>query len=186
MPQLSIGGLVLGKLPVIKKVQHGTITLDGTSATDTIDTVVTANSLLMFLGQTNAENDSWEEFLARIELTNSTTVTAYRDTDEADHDPVIKYCVVEFMPGIIKSNQSGTITITEPDTSDTAIINSVNKDKSFVSWLGRATTDTGTTVYRGRFGMANVELTNATTVTATRHDGYAYASILAYQVVEFY
>jgi len=126
MVQLSIGGLVLGKLPVIKSIQHGSVSIAEATAseTDTITSVDTNNSLILYNGKTgndgNIANASW--FFVRLELTNSTTVTATRD--EPFEDAVVTYCVIEFYPGIIKSNQSGSITMT--GTSNTATINAVN------------------------------------------------------------
>jgi len=191
MGKIAIGGLVLGKDPVIKKVQHGSITVDGTSSTDTIDAVVTANSLLMYLGQTftGGIGVGANKVLTRIELTNTTTVTAYRNTDNPGLDPVVQYCVVEFMPGIVKSNQTGTITVAYTSIPDekthTATINSVNKDKSFVSHLG-FTSDSGySTFSSARHVITNTELTDATTVTITR-TGYYTDTTAGYQVIEFY
>ena len=187
MVMITVGGVTFGKTPGLKSVQHGSITLDGTSSTDTIDAVVTANSLLLFLGQTNVNNSEWREMSARIELTDETTVTAYRNTDDAGKDPIIKYCVLEFYSGVIKSNQSGTITLTDPEYSDTATIDSVDTTKSCVSYLGAINDANSSYITYGNSTMTNITLTNATTVTTSRTAYYAAANVVVgYQVVEFY
>lgn len=83
----------------------------------------------------------------------------------------------------VKSIQSGSITIGASSTSNTATISSVDTAKSriaFKGYEGGAATDI-------RIGVANLELTNATTVTATRaaQDGTRTLTVY-FDVVEYY
>lgn len=85
--------------------------------------------------------------------------------------------------GGIKSVQRGVITFSSSNKTETATISAVDTSKAFVLW-GGAIDSAGTTSYGhpGRWA-ARVDLTNATTVTATKW--WAYASTISYQVVEF-
>lgn len=61
----------------IKSIQRGVITLSSvTSATATITAVVTAKTALRHLGATSDVGEAYS--LARINLTNTTTITATR------------------------------------------------------------------------------------------------------------
>ena len=86
---------VLARLPDIKNIQMGTITVDwaANSDTATITAVVLANSIILFLGHSggNAGRN------ARIELTNTTTVTAFANSTVSNQDTVVVgYLVLEF------------------------------------------------------------------------------------------
>lgn len=84
--------------------------------------------------------------------------------------------------GGIKSVQRGVITFEADSKTATATISAVDTSKAFVLWGGsindamNSFTDSGT-------WDARVDLTNSTTVTATKY--WKYESTLSYQVVEF-
>lgn len=86
----------------------------------------------------------------------------------------------QFAPNSIKSIQRGTISITGGNGSNTATITSVDTTKSLISFLGA-------TAYSGAAadGQGRVELTDATTVTASRTNTNNSA-VFGYQVVEYY
>lgn len=82
----------------------------------------------------------------------------------------------------IKSIQSGSINIGSSSTSNTATISSVDTAKSRIAFRGQAGGD-ATDI---RIGVANLELTNATTVTATRASQNGTRSLTVYfDVVEY-
>jgi hypothetical protein len=87
-----------------------------------------------------------------------------------------------YTPSSVISIQSGSITITDTNTSNTATITSVGTTTSAVTFTGQWGTDGANIIaYFGR-----VDLTNATTVTATRADGTAGGTLtVGYQVVSF-
>jgi len=96
-----------GVTAFVKNVQHGSITMDGETLSDTatIDAVVLANSYIIWSGtsQANSSEDAYYKSAVRLALTNTTTVTAnmgrlgYSNT-------IVKFCVVEFEEGVIKTN----------------------------------------------------------------------------------
>lgn len=151
-----------GSPSVIQSIQKGTITIAAglTSNTATISSVITGKSMLVYEGLSTTNNAStrYDRLVARIELTNGTTVTATRGV--VTGDVTVSYTVVEFASGV-NSIQSGSIVIAA--TTNTATISAVGAN-AFVLWLG-ATTAANPSNYTTSQGA--VELTNSTTVTAT-------------------
>lgn len=85
----------------IKSIQRGTISVTLTSgvgsATATITSVNTSKSTIELLGASQSSNPSYGTYTdsrARVELTNSTTVTAF--AAGANSPVVVGYQVVEF------------------------------------------------------------------------------------------
>jgi len=87
--------------------------------------------------------------------------------------------LTQFLPGSIKSIQRGTITIANSSTSNTATITAVVTAKSIISLLGTSSTETSAANL-----LARVELTNTTTVTATR-GGTTGSVTVRYLAVEY-
>lgn len=81
---------------VINSIQYGTVALTNgsTSATATITSVDTSKAVLINLGYTVSE-DTAKDALARLSLTNSTTVTATRGASV--NTCTVGFCVVEFV-----------------------------------------------------------------------------------------
>lgn len=80
----------------IKSIQRGTIEItagEGASDTATITAVVTAKTLLNYLGS-SCDNDSHVNADCKIVLTNSTTVTASRSGNAGA--VTVSYEVIEF------------------------------------------------------------------------------------------
>jgi hypothetical protein len=167
---------------LIKSIQTGTITIaSAASNTATVTAVDPNNSILLFGGNELANSTTPNIAYVRLDLTNSTTVTATRNTSSAN-STTANFVLIEFYPGVIKSVQRGTIA-TGAAASNTATITAVNTAKAWViglGWSTTGTTDGATRVYFCRF-----ELTNATTVTFRRNDA-TNACTGSYQVVEFY
>lgn len=184
MVVMNFAGVSFGKMPAVKRCQFGSISIaaSATSNTATITSVTTANSLLLYGGITPAvDAGEWKDIRVRLTLTNATTITAERTGNVAAID--ISYFIIEFYPGIVKSNQSGTIAIT--GTSNTDTITSVDTSKSICVYLGELVTTASTAIQYINSTLTRVTLTNATTVTGTR-DGSDNAATAGYQVVEFY
>lgn len=88
----------------------------------------------------------------------------------------------QFLPQTgIKTIQRGTITISAGNLTATATISSVTTGKTFLNWLGSTPTTVTDQYIRG---MARLDLTNSTTVTATRGNS-SDSGIVSYEVVEF-
>jgi len=160
----------------IKSIQSGTITIPpgSLSNTATINPVDTTRSLLLSLGY-KSNSTSATRCLARLELTNSTTITAARHGTPST--VTISFIIIEFISGI-KSNQHGEISVDDV-ASNTATINAVDTTKALVSHLAQSCDQIG--VDRG---LSTLTLTNSTTLTAEKLDTVGLA-IVSFQVLEF-
>jgi len=174
---------VTGSFTGFKSVQYVTIALANleTSKTATITSVDITKSVIIFLGQTTVSTDSnnLSDYMARIELTNATTVTAYRTND--NDDVTISCVVIEFDSAVINSKQSGTILISAGNTSNTATITAVNIAKSLLLYCGVITSYTGTVPIHA---FSRLALTNSTTITATRGNSSNSATV-GWNLIEF-
>lgn len=84
----------------------------------------------------------------------------------------------------IKSLQYGTIAMGSADTSKTATITSITTTKSILSWLGGVDSLNGG--FAGNSNQYRLELTNATTVTATRSSAVSANTItIGFLVTEY-
>lgn len=169
-----------GASSIIKSVQRGTIVMTTTSDTATIAAVDLENTRLRFLGfNNNNAADNIPDATVRIALTNATTITATRAASGAS-SPIVSYEVIEYLPGVIKSVQRGSIAILSA-ASNTATITQVNPAKSEIDFLGVQFPTTAT-----QREWAYVSLTNGTTVTGTRSSVAATTTTVGYQVVEWF
>ena len=169
---------------IVKSLTRFSITIGNgaTSNTATISAVDTANSAVFFnMWTTSYTGDAPRLYSPRVSLTNSTTVTASRDTADTATITVRGY-VIEFKPSAIASIQQSTVTLPSSTASNTATISSVNTSRSMLLYQGITNTTT-TTSPQGVF--SNIELTNSTTVTATRANGTTAVVTIGFCVVEF-
>jgi len=171
--------LTSGAGNAIRTIQRGTIVIPGasTSNTATITSVQFGNAIVAYLGCTVAGAENPSGSFARVTLTDATTVTATKGSGAGGQDDVtVSYEVIEFTSGVVKSIQRSTIA--GGAGTATATISAVNIAKSRVDYLGMSTSDTGA----DNTWIARLDLTNATTVTATKTVGGATTG---FQVVEF-
>lgn len=178
-----------GAQSLILSVQRGLITIanTATSGTATI-TAVDPNNAIVLYGGLNGNpptTDSQSTMWAIVTLTNSTTVTASRVG--STNSLYMPYQVIEFAPGVLRSLQSGTVTLLNV-SSNTATISAVNPAKAFVVFRGWTTTSgSDATSWDTRYQMPKHDLTSATVVTATTHvTNIAVTLTLAHTVVEFF
>lgn len=164
----------------IKAVQRSTVVIANAAATNTatITAVVTANTLLHFVGQMVSTGTVNKDGYARIDLTNTTTITATRIGTTGPL--TVSFEAVEYNPGPITLVQRGTIA-TASVTSNTATITSVTTATAQVDYLGNSNNDTG-----GDPGNAatRLTLTNATTITASTFAS-AVTQTTSYQVTDW-
>lgn len=176
--------VVAYRASTIKSVQRGTISLSGvTSNTATITAVDPNNTMLVMNGFTSDETASnYPRVFPLLQLTNATTVTASKQ--DATSTTVVSFEVIEFYPGVLRSSvQRGTIAITNAVLTATATITAVTTAKtmlSYTGWEAPPHQGGGEVVH----SVANIVLTNSTTLTATRLGGNGTLT-LGYQVVEF-
>lgn len=160
-----------------------TIPTGATSATATITSVNTSNAVIIWDGfVTTDANLVSNEVITRIELTNATTVTAYRNTSSAIYTTTTSATVIEFATSLVKTVQAGTITLSSAQTSNTATISSVSTSNATIIYLNLTSASTGTSA-PATFGT--LALTNSTTVTATRNATGSVAMTIGYMVLEF-
>lgn len=170
-------------IAIIQSVQHFSIAVNAGSAsnTATISSVTTANAFILYGGQSEDQAaDNPNQIHAGLTLTNSTTVTATRNSSSTT-SIVINGCVVEFKSGVINSNQSGTISLVSA-TSNTATISSVNTSLAFVHFQGNTYSSS---TAKPETVEARVTLTNSTTVTATVGVSGSTTNVVYYTVIEF-
>ena len=188
-PQKDLTGSALdsrvaqfGYRSLIRSIQRGSIVIGNTASsnTATITTVDTNNTALYLVcSSSDATVDKWDCVFGRLALTNATTITATRTGTTGDNQTYV-YEVVEYWPGVIKQVQRGTIALTGVG-SNTATITAVTTTKATLNCLGFLCTELSVP---NRI-MTRLELTNTTTITATRAVGTNNVTI-GYQVVEFY
>jgi hypothetical protein len=177
--------LLMNKQSIIKSIQTFEITIpvNATSNTATISSVDTTKSAIFFGGFTTADTGStYRLFMSRAELTNAITVTGYRDTLSATNTVTVRGTVVEFISDAVTSIQQGTIAIDASATSGTATINAVSTSLSVLFYLGLTVSTSGTSP---NSVFSRIDLTNATTVTATRASSSSAVVTVGYCVVEF-
>lgn len=150
-------------LNYMNSVQYGVITIaaSATSGTATIDAVGSL-AWVQIIGQNNnASADELSKVVARIDLTNSTTVTANRFT-AASNTVTVWFCVMDANSNLVESIQQGTVA-RAASTSGTATISAVDLTRSVVIWNGCSG---NATIAPSGTRMSAVDLTNTTTVTA--------------------
>jgi hypothetical protein len=161
-------------------VQQVSITIGNgaTSNTATI-TAVGAGAFIIWQGQTTTDSTTAASAFARIELTNSTTVTATRNTSSTDTVTINALVVDGDTTNLVKSVQSGTVSIASGSTSGTASISAVTNANTAIFYLGTSTAAAANLTR----DMCNVSL-SGTTVTAARNASNG-ACVVGFCVVEF-
>ena len=189
MVQISFGGLTFGKKAVIKSIQQGSIAITDSINTANINSVDLNNSILYVNGQfaTWDAGATTAEFSIRCFFTNATTVTAKRFKSTGAVDTTVRFTVVEYFPGYIKSRQFINKGLTT-GTIHTHTISSVNTAKSFIVCTGtEVETDVYTNSSDAERAWANALITNSTTVTVYCNLSAAgLQTTFSFQVIEFY
>lgn len=168
----------------IKSIQRGTITVGAgnLTATATITTVVPANTRLVWIGNSSTEDGTTSVPSAglRVDLTNSTTVTATRLATTGS--TIVSFEVVEYVTGMVRSVQRGTISVTNGNLSGTATFATTltNVDRATLDVLGW---NHNTALFLTQM-LARIAITNTTTLTMTRA-GSANELTAGYQVTEW-
>lgn len=165
----------------VTNIQQGSITIgaSSTSATATITSVDTTKSWIIYLGHICSLNaDQNDRASVKLTFTNSTTITANRNTNDGATVNVVRFVVITAETHLVQSVQTGSIAVTA-STAGTATISSVDLTRSAVFYLGETGVDSGAIIAR-RHGLT---LTNATTVTATANS--STTASVGYVVVQF-
>lgn len=156
-----------------------TIAASATSNTATI-TGVGSGAFILLQGYTTTDTSTTASSLPRIELTNSTTVTAFRGTSSTATVTVNAVIIDGDTTNLIKSVQKGTISFTTAQTTNTATISAVTNANAVVHFLGATSTA----------ASPNLEVNacflslSGTTVTATKLSAGS-AQTIGWIVIEF-
>ena len=168
---------------LIQSIQSGTITIAGTTDTATITAVdVTRSTLHYNGGQVDDTTSDTGIYLGRLTFTNATTITGTRTDSTGTMTQFFQ--VIQYWPGVIRSVQRGTITLTTAQSNNTATITAVQDTaRSRVEMLGISTLETN-----GALGAAiDIRMTNATTVQVIRGVvGSVGDTVVGFQVTEFW
>lgn len=175
-----------GSTPLgVVSVQHVNIIIPATAASSTATiSSVTPGLTSIFFGDfyTSVTGANGSTSAARIELTDSTTVTAYRNTADATRTVTVQACVVHWRSSTVESVQYGTTTIGVGNTSSTpAIPVAVDPARSVVMRLGATTSSTA---FTPDIMNATVELTSGSSLTVTR-GGASDSLTVGFCVVQF-
>lgn len=145
-------------------VQQVSITIanGATSGTATITTVGTG-AYIILQGQTTTDATTSLSAVARVELTNPTTVTAVRNTASTDTVTVNADVIDGDTTNFVKTVQHVTTTITTFNTTANSTITAVTNNNTFLTYLG-VSTASALTLTR----VWNDVTLSGTTLTATR------------------
>lgn len=176
---------VLSQKSIIKSIHPFEITIatSATSGTQTIPSVDTTRTAIFFGGFTTSNTTSTHrESLARAELTNATTITAYRDTASATHTVVVRGMAVEFEEWAVDKVQNDTVVIGSNVLTGTKTIANSNTGRTALVYLGHTYSSTSTSIQAamGRFAQ-----TDATTITATRGTANSGVVTMGFSAIEF-
>src|ERR1035437_10965241 len=105
-----------------------------------------AGAFILFLGVNPSElGTQCDDTMARIELTNNTTVTAIRGALGVGTTINVKAVVIDGdVVNFIKSIQHGTITFGTSDFTKTTSINSVTNSNTAIAYLGSSSATSST------------------------------------------
>lgn len=146
-------------------VQHFSVTIGTGKTTGTVTiNAVGANALIIYDGFNPTTTNNPAIGFARITLTNSTTITATRNTSDATNTISITGCIIDATSNLITSIQFGTVSIANTASSGTASISAVTNTNAATQLLGWSSDNT---TYSGVNEQPVISL-SGTTVTATR------------------
>lgn len=168
-PFIGSGGSAFtgGAAAIVKSIQSGTIVLANGVASNTStlpSAVVVANAVVIYGGQTSGVTAQSASAMAKLVLTNTTTVTATRIS--TTNAMTISFTVIEFEAGVIKSNQNFSVSLTAGNATGTATITATVVAKTWIVFRGCDLDNTTASSFNS--GLGYPVQTNTTTITATR------------------
>lgn len=164
-----------------------TIPTGATSATATISAVSSLAAILWCGFTTDNTGATGNSIFPRIELTNSTTVTAYRNTSSATLTVTVRGVVLDPAGSLsatpfVSSVQHGTIDLSGVQTSNTATITTVDLTRSTVIYQGYTMGGGGGNV---NSSTCYLDLQDASTVRARRASSGLVTMRVGFSVWEF-
>ena len=160
-----------------------TIASGATSNTAAISQVGTG-AFIVFQGVNSSDTANLGDSNARIELTNTTTITAFRSISGTSQTVVVNAVIIDGdATNLIKSVQSGTVTFTTSSTTGTAAINPVTNANTAIFFLGVEGSGSAIGVNDNEF--KSIVSLATTTVTVTRNTANLQVPTVGFIVVEF-
>lgn len=171
-----------GASSLVTSGQQGSITIplsgSANSNTSTISSVDLTRSIILWGGVLPSAYNRNDLDGIRVALTNATTVTATRSGVSAGVS-YTTYSVMEFQPGVIRSVQRGTSTMSSTTIHNTITV--VNLAKTFFTFLGISDSDVSSTT---QWLNAYMYFVNSTDLAVQVYT--ASSQVVGWQVVEFY
>jgi len=164
-------------------IQYVSISIGATNTSGTATiSAVGSGAYIIWLGQKFSTSSTSETTgLGRVELTNSTTVTAYRNS--AGNTLTVNALVVDGdTTNLVKSVQKGTLAFAGSNTTKTATISAVTNNNTVINYPGLTSASNATDqlqIFQVRLSLSG------TTVTGARNTSTSNALTVGYQVVEF-
>ena len=164
-------------------VQHFNITIANGQTQGTASILpVSSRASIGFGGySSNVTTTQGNTSSARVELTDTTTVTAYRDTLDAARTVSVVGCVIDWAAGMVNSVQRGVINIGLGSSSATGTITAAS-GVGIENYLGRTTNSTAIDPSIMEVG---IDLTNPTTITANRGAASLDTLAVGYEFIDF-
>src|SRR5579872_3144808 len=116
MSQATIQSIQVGNIVIAAGSSSGTYTLP--------TSVVTANAFVIFQGITSPNASAMDAAYSYggVVLTNSNTVTASTGVADPSNARTVYFTVIEFISGIIKTNQSGSTVCNSSNNTQTSAL----------------------------------------------------------------
>lgn len=164
----------------VQSVQRGTITLSAvTSNTATISSVNTANTIVLYGGESVTSNTSIATSCSYVDLASATTVRATRNTGTGTN--TVSYSAVEFKSAALQSLQKVTVTISSGNTTGSTSISAVTMNKTWCAYGGFKSDQTSA----GHRYWGYAYLASTTSVGGVRDTSTTNSPIHYVNVVEF-
>ncbi len=166
-------------------VQYVSIAVGSLAASATASiTTVGSGAYIIWMGQSYSAvvSDATLGF-GRIELTNTTTVTATRGSSIGTDTLTVNACIVDGdTTNLIKSVQSGTMAQTTLQNITTATLSAVTNNNACINHLGTSCTTTGSQQFQA---MATKLSLTTTTLTLSRNATGSDAIVTGWQCIEY-
>lgn len=157
-----------------------TIASGSTTGTATI-TAVGSGAFIIYQGSNPSDTANLNDTLGRIEITNSTTVTATRGATGSSQTLTVNAVIFDGdTTNLVKLVQSGTIAIGTGSTSGTATISAVTNNNTATAILGYSDVTSSTGLSNNQYVVS----LSGTTVTATKQFS-GTSETVGYCVIEF-
>lgn len=174
---VTYGGYVVEfNSSVITSIQQRAVTLTSATTTDTdaISSVNTANTTLVYDGTLGT---ALADYRYMLQLTTSTLVTLTR-SGTGTTSRTIRYTVIEWATGVVKSNQQNLTAIVAATSADSTIT-SVTTSAALLSYLGYFSTTNSINE-----SFASSKLLNGTTVRGQKNTAGLTTSTVGWNVTE--